>query len=436
MDRVRREVLRQLGLLTVAASAATVLPTCARAQATAGLTRGRPGTLPKIVKTQAELTAAKLMLPYSKSVALKPGSFPSYKYSPGNYESLGLTKYMGATGERQEIGLVTEAQADWLSGGSPGNMLAQAEAHGSVPIHALIDGRVINVLKYPAATFDYRAPQNGWKPYFDITKEPIAPDTAHYPALSYVPYLATGDQYYLAELQFAATYHICGGPPNFAQGKGIIWPWQQRQFAWGIRDIIAAYIATPEGDVPAPLQPKSYWKTILDNNIAFYMARYVQGTMQDSPKGDQMALIQEMGFLACDDMRYVAPWQQDYISIVLGWAVWSGQVPQLRPLYDFQIRQAIKRATGPLRSAAIQYDFAAGAGRTWAETLAKNGRKPTGDNHYPATVGSNPDYLGYLRASTRVAVMNGVPGAAEAYAYADDEAKRRGYITRRWAVAG
>lgn len=399
-------------------------------------TRSRTGAAPQPNRTPADLAAAKLTLPYSPSVPMKAPTFPTYTYG-GTFDSVGLTKYMGQTGERQDIGLVTEAEADWLMGGSPNNMLQQAEAAGSVPVHALIDGRIIDVLKYPQATFFYRAAETGWKPYFDITQESVKPDTAHYPALSYVPYLATGDQRHLEDLQFAATFHICGLDPTYAQGKGILWPWQQRQFAWGLRDIIAAYIATPEGDVPAPLLPKSYWKTILDNNIAYHMARFVDGTDSNSPAGDDKALVQEMGFIAVDgSMRWVAPWQQDYISMVLGWAVWTGKVPQIRPLYDFQIRQAIKRATGPLRSCAIQYDFPNGAGKTWAETLEMNGRLPTADDHFPASVGGVPDYLGYLRGVLKVSVMNNVPGADDAFAYANDEYMRFGFGTKRWAVNG
>jgi hypothetical protein len=254
---------------------------------------------------------------------------------------------------------------------------------------------------------------------------PVVPDTAHYPALSYIPFLATGDQYYLEELQFAATWHICGGPPDYAQGKGVIFPWQQRHFAWAIRDIIAAYIATPDGDVPAPLLPKSHWKKIIDSNIAFYTDREIK-------KGPP--LTKEMGFIAVDDPARLAPWQQDFISMVLGWAVWSDKVPQLRPLYDFQIRQAVKRATGPLRSQAIQYNLPAGPADSWAATLEKNGFRPTSDGHYPSSVRSGPDYLAYLRGALKIAVMNGVPGADEAFAYADAEAKRLGFISMRWAV--
>lgn len=448
MDKSRRNVLRQLSFLTTTTVSVALFPAMrVHAQATGNYVRSRTTPLPTVVKTQEELSGAKLVLPYSKSAVRMRGGggLPSYKYTPGAYESVGLQKYMGSTGERQEIGLVSEAQAIWMTGGSPNNMLVQAAAHGSIPIHATLDGRVVNHFKYPRASFDSRQSPD---PYFDISNpaNPIQPDMAHYPALTYVAYLATGDQYYLEELQFAATWHIIGGPINYARGKGLIFPWQQRQLAWGLRDIIGAFIATQEaekqrGTLPAPLLPSSYWKQIIDNNVTFLLKRYTENAREWEPKGPRpmsdvgFALVKDMGFIGCDDLNYIAPWQQDFLSTVLGWAVWTGRVPQVKPLYDFQIRQAIKRATGPLRSQAVQYNLPKGAAETWAASLVRNGRGPMADGHYDrAIVGPVADYPAYLRGALKVAVMNGVKGAEEAFAYADAEAKRFGVISTRWAI--
>ncbi len=434
MNWTRRQIFHQMAMLAAAVASARGGYAFAASGPGASIVdlgiyrRGRTGPFPKIVKTPAELVTARLVLPYDRANALRPDSYPTYSYKPGEYASVGLTAYMGQTGDRGDIGLVTEAVADWLAGGSPNNMLAQAEAHGSVPVHQTIDRRVIDVFKHPLASVDIR----GAKPHFDISAAEVKPDTPHYPALSYVPFLATNDLYYLAELQFAATYHICGTAVGYAQGKGILFPWQQRGLAWGLRDVIAAYIATMEaekaGPLPEPLLPSSHWKQIIDNNVAFLTKEFV-----NSPN----PLIQEMGFVGCfpGELQYVAPWQQDYLSMVLGWAVWTGKVPQLRALYDFQIRQAVKRATGPLRSQAIQYNWPNGIGATWAESLAKNGKAATADGHYPAAfVSGVPVYPAYLRAALRVAVRNRVQGSDEAFAYADAEAKPFNYIPLRWAL--
>ncbi len=394
---------------------------------------------PTIVKTPQQLVAERLMLPFDRSISMRPERHELETYKLGDWENVGLISYVGSTGDRREIGLVTDDIAEWLGGGSSQNMLAQAEAAGSSPIHAMIDGRVADHFKYPRASLDSRQDPS---PYFDISSvppisgagNPVAPESAHYPALSYVPYLATGDQYYLEELQFAANAHILYQPNLYTSGKGILWPWQTRQVAWALRDIFAAYFATPEGDVPAPLLPKSYWKKILDNNLAALTASKTAHYGGGSYTSDEQSLRNE-GFLASGDMKYLAPWQQDYLNTVLGWAVWTGRVPEWRPLYEFHTQQAIKRATGPLRSQAIQYNFPAGVGRTWAETLAKNGLSATPDDHFPSSfVSGVPSYLGYLRASLLIASMNGIPGAQSAFEYVDAETKRINYLGTRWSI--
>lgn len=420
--------------------------------------RGRTGALPAIVRTPAQLVADRQIMPFDRSLSMRVGALEDFFYEPGDYENLDLdpeaeaSPYIPTTGERPEIGLVTDQIAEWLMGGSPNNMLVQAECSGSIPVHAMLDGRVIDHFKYPRASFD---PRQSPAQLADISNvqpivvngqsrgTPVTPEGAHMPALCYVAYLATRDRYYLEELQFVANFHVIGGPIDYAQGKGIIYPWQQRQFAWGFRDLVAAYIATQvyetenPGPVPAPLLPSSYWKMLIDNNVAFYLDRYSNNPPAwDGSRpmtADGFAFVQEMGFLGCDDLRYVAPWQQDFISAVLGWTVWTGKVPQARPLYDFQVKQAVKRATGPLRSQAIQYNFPNGVAESWSTSLTKNGYLATPDGHYPESVRSYPDYLGYLRGALKIAVMNGVSGANEAFAYADAEAKRVGFISRRWS---
>ena len=420
--------------------------------------RGRAGVLPPIARRPEELVADRLVLPFARAVVMGEVAPAAKPYVPGSYKGTGLVPYFGTTGERGEIGLITTAQADWLMGAAPDLMLAQAEAHGSVPVHGTINGRVIDVLKYPLATFDYRAVNRPWqRPYFDIRvrdglngEEAVTPEGAHYPSLCYVPFLATLDLYYLAEVQFAATFMICGGPPDGAQGRGLVMRHQQRYYAWALRALAEAYVATLEAErvygspLSPPLLPSSYWLQILNNNLDEAFARRLtrqDGTPFATP--EMTALVGEMGFLGTNDLN-IAPWQQDYITTVLGWMVWTGRIPQAKPLYDFNVRQAVKRATGDWRSQAIHYYIAPPApslpqtaghtmGPTWIDTLISHGFAPTVDGNYRAD--STKGYIPYLRASTAVAVLNGVPGATDAFAFADAQSKRVKFIPHRWAVA-
>ena len=80
------------------------------------------GKVPRFDPTLVRDRRSKLRAPYH----YEPMSFP------------GLPKGMGATGERPEIGIVTDVQAEWLITGNPvavEQMFVQAEAHGSVPVH-------------------------------------------------------------------------------------------------------------------------------------------------------------------------------------------------------------------------------------------------------------------------------------------------------------
>ena len=281
MNWTRRQIFHQMAMLAAAVASARGGYAFAASGPGASIVdlgidrRGRTGPFPKIVKTPAELVTARLVLPYDRANALRPDSYPTYTYKPGDFA---VRRPHGLHGPDRRSGRSRPGDGSrgfWLTGGSPNNMLAQAEAHGSVPVHQTIDGRVIDVFKHPLASVDIR----GAKPHHDISVAQVKPDTPHYPALSYVPFLATRDLYYLAELQFAATYHINGSAVAYAQGKGILFPWQQRGLAWGLRDVIAAYIATLEaekaGPLPEPLLPSTHWKQIIDNNVAFLTKEFV-----------------------------------------------------------------------------------------------------------------------------------------------------------------
>lgn len=410
MDELRRDVLRQIGLILTAIPVTAALPAAATAASAPGATsqggskpvytRRRSSPLPAVIRKPADLVAAKLMLPFSKSNTRSPISYPNY--SRGSYKSVGLTPYMGTTGERQEIGLVTDAEGMWLCGGSPNNMLVQAEAHGDVPVHfGKVDLRVT-----PWAQAYENSPSKG-SPFFDKTGYDVQPEVAHYPSLSYIPYLATGDQFYLEELQAEATFQMIAGPgtPDY---RPLLDGGQPRGLAWALRSMTSAFLATPE-TVPDHLLPKSYWKQMLDKHRDAVLAKYV-----NSPDPRIQAfrgMIIDMGY-------WVAPWEQDFLGAVLGWMVWSGQLDDWRPIYDWSIQQAIRRAA--FGSKAIGYHWTIGKATDYASLIAAN-PEPVGD----------PNYKAYFRANLKIAVLNNVPGAQTAFKVADGMAR---FVPYKWAV--
>ncbi len=103
----------------------------------------------------------------------------------------------------------------------------------------------------------------------------LEPELAHLPSLSYVPYIMTGDYYYLENQYMAASYAIGTGADFDAYRKrnpntaGIIARTEYRGVGWGLREVgFAGFIApdnTPE---------KEYFTRILNRNIAFYEGLY------------------------------------------------------------------------------------------------------------------------------------------------------------------
>ena len=75
---------------------------------------------------------------------------------------------------------------------------------------------------------------------------PYKNDTAHQPSLAYLPYLLTGEYYFLEELHFWATSNsLETDPGNRGYEKGLI-HWQQvRGQAWSLRTLGHAAYITP-----------------------------------------------------------------------------------------------------------------------------------------------------------------------------------------------
>lgn len=100
-------------------------------------------------------------------------------------------------------------------------------------------------------------------------------DTAHQSSFAYIPYLLTGDPYYLEELQFWSAWNFYGGNHatsggSYARHKNwvIMSPArQERGTAWEFRNLVHAAWLTPDES-----SQKDYLRTKIDNTIAAYEA--------------------------------------------------------------------------------------------------------------------------------------------------------------------
>ena len=273
----------------------------------------------------------------------KTGAIPSYDTSLGvasseiaseanalansNTGILGnalITQYMPGTGGRPDIGPTTQWAAEYLVSQdltSAKVMYAEANAAGSVPWHFLdqATGRPVTITDHPNLWIDSRgtvqnygsdslptpySPGGGW-----------TPDPAHQSDLTYVPYLLTGDHYYLDELQYQASYDLAAFDPGYRGSSEGLFYGQQRALAWSLREVADAAFATPDSD---PL--KGYFTAELNNNLNQLVQTYITNNAE-AAWGQIQGFIDATPLIAgynpgANDP--VAPWQQDYLVMTLG----------------------------------------------------------------------------------------------------------------------
>lgn len=198
-----------------------------------------------------------------------------------------VEKYMPATGGRGDIGPLPNYAVMYLLSQdkrAKDVMLAAAEGSGSWSIHyrdentgyairtdneankyISLHGNLANTGPLPVprcANADSR-----------LCASPYTHDGAHQPSLAFLPYLVTGDYYYLEEMQFwAATNPLGTAPGSSGNGQGLLRWDQVRAQAWGMRTLGHVAYITPDGN---PM--KEYFTKQLDNNLNFYHEAYVVG---------------------------------------------------------------------------------------------------------------------------------------------------------------
>lgn len=215
-----------------------------------------------------------------------------------------MQKYMGSAGGREDIGMYPAWVVRWFYSGDPRaeeQALGNADLGGAFPMHiregvstkyfnrgktvsAL--GRVISVAARPTIYLFH--PENSGISSQDkinyvgpVTDGGFSPDNAHQPELYSIPYLFTGDYWYLEQLQFwsawtAATQSggtdvFWGRGPTGAEGGMHD---QVRGEAWGLRTRMLAAVLSPDGSAE-----KDYFTTLTNDLLAMWEGeRNVTGT--------------------------------------------------------------------------------------------------------------------------------------------------------------
>lgn len=416
--------------------------------------RWNPTPRPPTGATASALIAAGLLPNYSEAITggFTPAS-PVSAYAPMGLA--GLTGDMRGTGERPEIGPVTEPQADWICTGRASalaTMLAQAEASGTFPWHLRDEttGAPIDTFAYPKASM-YGQPDAGAVPYMPMSfalDGKVVPDAAHEPALAYLPFLLTGDPYYLEEQQSAVNFNIVCQSVN---GRAFDVYFAIRAHAWSLRSAAQAAKVTPD-TVPAWLLPRSYFVRHLNDNRDWMLANYVNNTVAPYP----MFRTIEKTFGDNDESpaapsgTYCQDYMEEFEAFILSWVVRIG-FADWRPIFDWKIQNTIARTNGTsgwVRAISTPYRQILRASRAdpwlpdWASSWALTSQRygwVVGDPNVLPISGDDISYPSYSRGVLAAAQGMSVPGAADCYSWLDGQLRTalttRRYIARKWAIA-
>ncbi len=263
-----------------------------------------------------------------------------------------LTAYMPTTGGRPEIAPYPLWTVEYLLSMAPrakALVLAAGDLAGAWPIHvrARTTGRIMTIDQRPEFWLDERGKDRPrWKPDrhpADPRQVRLSPDQAHQPSLAYVPYMATGDYYYLEEAYFWANYCLLDSWPHPRENARGILAGQIRGDAWALRNLgDAAWIAS-DGDPEA-----AYFDEKVRNNLAHRTKR-----MYGPPEFNKLGA---WGLRTVEDARIqdpanprwlvIAPWEHDYLIWSLHHLVELGYAEAARPR-DFLLRLRIGALTHP-----------------------------------------------------------------------------------------
>ncbi len=340
-----------------------------------------------------------------------------------------ITQPMPMAGGRDDIGPLPRWSALYLLSQDPrakAAMLANGDAAGTAPLHYRDrpTDLPVSLDDHPKIAMQFGS--GGGKDVLPAVHDGDTAwqlDAAHQPSLAYLPYLVTGDQFYLDEVMFWANWNMGEVNPGYRGGaEGLINPDQIRAQAWAMRALGEAARIIPDRH---PM--KAYFVRKLKGNLEWYVRTY--------PRNPDHNVASALGWLDnVFDPGKTAPWQNDFVSLVFGQLAETGE-PLAEEFYRWHARFVVGRwisqAQGYCRAMAPAnfLHVRTGGGRAiqdW-KTLFRENWPDVHDCPAAVTEGS-PDlpaaYQAYSRAMLAVAAGLGVEGAAEAFARLRAETSR------------
>ena len=282
----------------------------------------------------AYLIASRAVPNYDRSLQIPESVLQSLasRWTGSKIEPMGTglaATYMPQTGGRDDIGLLPQwATVHLLSMDRRARdvTLGTAELAGSFSAHYRDKktGQPVSLIDYPYMTLVGR-PGDAVNPATKLSeafpacatstacKSPYTFDVSHQPAFAYLPYMLTGDHYFLEELQFWGMYNVFNANPGSGYReniKGLLKPEQVRGQAWALRTLAEAAYITPDGD-----RLKEHFNRILDSNLDWYNANY-----SNNAQANKLGIIVNGYALGYENGRGIAPWMDDFFTAAVGHA--------------------------------------------------------------------------------------------------------------------
>jgi hypothetical protein len=305
----------------------------------------------------AYLIASRALPNYDQSVVVPETTLAAMKtkWTAAMTEPMSIgvaSAYMPQTGGRGDIGILPDWASIWLltmDKRARDVTLGTADGAGSWSSHYRDRNtdKPVSLADFPYMTIAGHAGDT----YNPVTKKqelfpacatgacsnPNTHDPDHQPNLAYLPYMLTGDYYYLEELQFWAMWDAFYTNPGYRQNvKGLFYSEQVRGQAWSMRTLAEAAYITPDDD-----RLKAHFTSIVNNNLDWYNATYT-----NNAQANKLNVIVNGYSLVYNNATGLAPWQDDFFTSAIGHANELG-FTNAAPLLAWKAKFPVDRMTAP-----------------------------------------------------------------------------------------
>ncbi len=154
-------------------------------------------------------------------------------------------------------------------------------------------------------------------------KTPFIADVAHQPSLAFVPYLISGDRYFLDEMQFWANFNYQAANPEYRSYEAAsLRSNETRGVAWSMRNLAQTAYSLPDDSpeiTPSGKTLKAYFTDMLNDNLSWFADYYVYEKESATPATYITRNINyhnNVGWVgpAHYGQPTISPWMDDFVT--------------------------------------------------------------------------------------------------------------------------